>query len=77
MKRCKLSAFDYANAIDKLNTEYKEVVYLLTVYKDALSGACYELSNLLDNHNPKIDDNYWLIEAIKNIESKKPQTPTA
>ena len=77
MKRFEFSALDYANAIDKLNTEYKEVVYILAIYKDALSLACYELSNLLDNTNPKTEESYWLSLAIKNIESKKPQTPIA
>lgn len=77
MKRCKLPAFDYALAIDLMANQQKETEYFLVAYKDALFLACYELSNLLDNTNPKAEESYWLSLAIKNIESKKTQTPIA
>ena len=77
MKRCKFTAFDYAVAMDLMANQQKEKDFCLVAYKDALFLACNELSKLLDNTNPKTEESYWLSLAIKDIESRKPPTPTA
>ena len=77
MKQPKFTSTNYAEAFYNMEKQHKETMFFLAAYKDALFLACYELSNLLDNTNPKTEESYWLSLAIKNIESKKPQTPTA
>ncbi len=73
MKRPKLTALDYANAMESLANQIKEIKYLLAIYKEALSLACYEMANTYTNE--RATDEYWLKLAIQEIAKLKEVSP--